>query len=60
MTVLELAELVEALKEKFGVTAAAPVAVAQAAQVVDSRQVKLRKLQQRLFYIQQVSQNFKL
>jgi len=32
MTVLELAELVEALKEKFGVTAAAPVAVAQVAQ----------------------------
>ena len=30
MTVLELAELVEALKEKFGVTAAAPVAVAAA------------------------------
>ena len=30
MTVLELAELVEALKEKFGVTAAAPVAVASA------------------------------
>ncbi len=31
MTVLELAELVEALKDKFGVTAAAPVAVAAAA-----------------------------
>lgn len=30
MTVLELAELVEALKDKFGVTAAAPVAVAAA------------------------------
>ena len=30
MTVLELAELVEELKEKFGVTAAAPVAVAAA------------------------------
>ncbi len=28
MTVLELAELVEALEEKFGVSAAAPVAVA--------------------------------
>ena len=28
MTVLELAELVKALEEKFGVTAAAPVAVA--------------------------------
>lgn len=31
MTVLELAELVEALKDKFGVTAAAPVAAAPAA-----------------------------
>ena len=30
MTVLELAELVKALEEKFGVTAAAPVAVAAA------------------------------
>ena len=30
MTVLELAELVEALEEKFGVSAAAPVAVAAA------------------------------
>lgn len=31
MTVLELAELVKALEEKFGVTAAAPVAAAPAA-----------------------------
>ncbi len=31
MTVLELAELVKALEEKFGVSAAAPVAVAAAA-----------------------------
>ncbi|MDI3281139.1 MAG: 50S ribosomal protein L7/L12 [Bacillota bacterium] len=31
MTVLELAELVKALEDKFGVTAAAPVAVAAAA-----------------------------
>jgi len=31
MTVLELAELVKALEEEFGVTAAAPVAVAAAA-----------------------------
>ena len=31
MTVLELSELVEALEEKFGVSAAAPVAVAAAA-----------------------------
>ena len=30
MTVLELAELVKALEEKFGVSAAAPVAVAAA------------------------------
>ena len=33
MTVLELAELVKALEEEFGVTAAAPVAVAAAAPV---------------------------
>ena len=32
MTVLELSELVKALEEKFGVSAAAPVAVAAAAQ----------------------------
>lgn len=32
MTVLELADLVKALEEKFGVTAAAPVAAAPAAQ----------------------------
>ena len=31
MTVLELAELVKALEEEFGVTAAAPVAMAAAA-----------------------------
>jgi large subunit ribosomal protein L7/L12 len=31
MTVLELSELVSAIEEKFGVTAAAPVAVAAAA-----------------------------
>ena len=31
MTVLELADLVKALEEKFGVSAAAPVAVAAAA-----------------------------
>ena len=31
MTVLELSELVKALEEKFGVSAAAPVAVAAAA-----------------------------
>ena len=29
MTVLELSELVKAMEEKFGVTAAAPVAVVQ-------------------------------
>ena len=32
MTVLELSELVKAMEEKFGVSAAAPVAVAAAAQ----------------------------
>ena len=31
MTVLEVSELVKAMEEKFGVTAAAPVAVAAAA-----------------------------
>ena len=36
MTVLELNELVKALEEKFGVSAAAPVAVAAAAAVRDS------------------------
>ena len=35
MTVLELAELVKALQEKFGVSAAAPVAAAAPAPVVD-------------------------
>lgn len=35
MTVLELAELVKALEEKFGVSAAAPVAVAAAAVASD-------------------------
>lgn len=34
MTVLELADLVKALEEKFGVTAAAPVAVAAAGAAV--------------------------
>jgi len=36
MTVLELAELVKALEEKFGVSAAAPVAVAAAAPAAGS------------------------
>ena len=35
-TILELNELVKAIEEKFGVTAAAPVAVAAAAEVVDA------------------------
>jgi len=35
MTVLELSELLEAFEEKFGVTAAAPVAVAGAAPAAD-------------------------
>ncbi|HAF06885.1 MAG: 50S ribosomal protein L7/L12 [bacterium] len=43
MTVLELAELVEALKEKFGVTAAAPVAVAQVAQGGGQQAVEAEK-----------------
>ena len=40
MTVLELADLVKALEEKFGVTAAAPVAAAAAAQSADSGEPK--------------------
>lgn len=36
MTVLELSELVKALEEKFGVSAAAPVAVAAAAAPADT------------------------
>ncbi len=36
MTVLELSELVKALEEKFGVSAAAPVAVAAAAPAADA------------------------
>ena len=35
-TILELNELVKAIEEKFDVTAAAPVAVAAAAEVVDA------------------------
>lgn len=35
MTVLELNELVKAIEEEFGVTAAAPVAAAAAAEVVE-------------------------
>ena len=34
MTIMELSELVKAMEEKFGVTAAAPVAVVQGAQGV--------------------------
>ena len=40
MTVLELADLVKALEEKFGVTAAAPVAAAAVAQSADSGEPK--------------------
>lgn len=36
MTVLELADLVKAMEEKFGVSAAAPVAVAAAAPATDA------------------------
>lgn len=35
-TILELNELIEAIEEKFGVTASAPVAVAAAAEAVDT------------------------
>ena len=38
MTILELNELVKAVEEEFGVTAAAPVAVAQAAPVEEEEQ----------------------
>lgn len=40
MTVLELADLVKALEEKFGVTAVAPAAVAQPASAQGSGEVK--------------------
>ena len=40
LTVLELAELVKALEEEFGVSAAAPVAVAAAPAQVDTRRKK--------------------
>ena len=40
MTVLELAELVHALEDTFGVTAAAPVAVAAAGLAVEADPVK--------------------
>src|SRR3989344_712812 len=41
LTVLELADLVKALEEKFGVSAAAPVAAAPAAEEKDSYDVVL-------------------
>ena len=37
MTVLEISELVKAMEEKFGVTAAAPVAVAAPAALASAR-----------------------
>ena len=40
MTVLELSELVKELEEKFGVSAAAPVAVAAAGPAGDSYKVR--------------------
>ena len=40
-TILELNELVKAIEEKFDVTAAAPVAVAAAAEVVDAGPVNV-------------------
>ena len=43
MTVLELSELVKALEEKFGVSAAAPVAVA-AAPVAEAAALSLNQL----------------
>ena len=42
MTVLELADFVKALEEKFGVTAAAPVAVAAAGGAAGRRNVPCR------------------
>ncbi len=41
MSVLELNDLVKAIEEEFGVTAAAPVAVAGAAGGADAAQKKL-------------------
>ena len=35
MTVLELADLVKAMEEKFGVSAAAPVAVAEVEEIIE-------------------------
>jgi large subunit ribosomal protein L7/L12 len=43
LTVLELSELVKALEEKFGVTAAAPVAVAAPAAGVEAAPVEEEK-----------------
>ena len=43
MTVLELSELLKAFEEKFGVTAAAPVAVAPPLQTVAARQHRSRR-----------------
>lgn len=40
MTVLELSELVKELEDKFGVTAAAPVAVAAAPSAADAAEVE--------------------
>lgn len=40
MTVLELSELISAMEEKFGVTAAAPVAVAAAAPAAAAEEVE--------------------
>ena len=48
MTVLELSELLSAFEEKFGVTAAAPVAVAAVAAVVEPLQVHDQVLRQRV------------
>jgi LSU ribosomal protein L12P len=42
MSVLELSELVKAIEEKFGVSAAAPVAVAAAARQQAQQQLKKR------------------
>lgn len=42
MSVLELSELVKAIEDKFGVSAAAPVAVAAAPQLAQLQQLKKR------------------
>ena len=51
MTVLELSELVKAMEEKFGVSAAAPVAVAAAGAVAGAYAEKALKSQNAMEYV---------